>query len=171
LTNRERASRFSQFGRLLLPSQLLIIGVISLWIVVSGLNVLNLPLLQHLNQVNKPYVIRLGILQWLHKLFSDLTMLSSLLDLYRVILRPLGYLSSDVSQTLSKTHIVVATMTHALGLPLCIFYGSRHRRYSSRQSGSFVVTQIVLIPIWGFSLKVYNLEAGYDFQYGQVCFL
>jgi hypothetical protein len=73
LTSRQYASRFHHFGSLRLPGQLLIIGIIPLWIVLSGINVLDFPIVERIHQEDRPLAIpQLGIVEWLVRLIFEL---------------------------------------------------------------------------------------------------
>jgi hypothetical protein len=171
LTSRQYVSRFHHFGSLRLPCQLLIIGVIPLWIVLSGINVLDFPIVECIHQEDRPLAIpQLSIVEWLVRLIFE--PFSAYVAQFLLFLnQKLTLLDSVVAIYLSG---IIISMIYGflMTFPFLIWIVSKDRPHLLQRALPNLYALRIIFPaffilMWGFNLRVYYIEAGFDFQYGQ----
>ncbi|PVG03829.1 hypothetical protein CPB86DRAFT_821888 [Serendipita vermifera] len=150
---------FRQFGRVRLISQILMLGIIPLWIVLSGVTWVGPSSSEH--RARQSCAAHLSIIGWPARLSVDVVWVYYGIEVVTMI-KHVPY-----SVTMYDTLWYVSVGAIALGYSI-VLIGLVHLATSLiRYRVACLVLSMLFVMIWGFTLGVYNLELDYDFQFGQ----
>ncbi|PVG03831.1 hypothetical protein CPB86DRAFT_307923 [Serendipita vermifera] len=133
--------------------QILLLGVIPLWIVLSGVTWANLSIFEH--HASHTCAARLPLSWWLWRLAFDVVWVNGGLPMITVLYR---------LPEMAEEHLVFSILAIINGfwvglVGLSFLLGYNIPRF---------IIYLSVLAVWGFTLGVYRLEADYDFQYGQL---
>ncbi|PVG03832.1 hypothetical protein CPB86DRAFT_307950 [Serendipita vermifera] len=133
---------------------ILLLGVFPIWIALSGITWVKSSPLARITCAT-----RFSTTKWLWKLYFDVTWVYTSLELFSILERIPNVVKLGVYFKLMITMvtIIVAVFIFRTFVELMKCYVILRR-----------ILGFLIITIWGFTLNVFNLEANYNFQYGQV---